>query len=100
MRHLPVIELARQLGLISPLQYDEAGRACERSPETSPADFLIERGWLLPGDRQPLEYLAARRRQRAGPPATEHADAPEAAAEPSAPTIVNERQVAATIVHV
>jgi hypothetical protein len=35
-------------------------------PDTTLADLLVERGWVLPADRGPLDYLVERKLQKHG----------------------------------
>lgn len=61
-QNLLFADLARQLGILSPSQVDEA-EACLRNSQRSFADIVVERGWLSLEDRRVIEHLIERRLQ-------------------------------------
>jgi PAS domain S-box-containing protein len=58
--------LCLQTGIIDSRQFDEACKVCDERPDQSLKDTLIERGWIMPPDRAPLDYLLDRILHRHG----------------------------------
>jgi hypothetical protein len=58
--------LALQADLVDAKQFIEACTLWTTRKDIALADLLIDRGWLLPGDRDHVNYLVERRMQRRG----------------------------------
>src|SRR4051794_15372280 len=58
--------LALQADLIDATQFVEACTLWSTRKNTSLADLLLERGWILPEDRSHVEYLLQRKLGRHG----------------------------------
>ena len=58
--------LALQAGLIDTHQFVEACTLWAAHKESSLAALLVERGWILPGDQEHLDYLLQRKVERQG----------------------------------
>lgn len=58
--------LAMQSDLIEMRQFVDACTLWGSRKESSLADILVEQGWLVPDDREHVEYLLKRRMQKAG----------------------------------
>ena len=58
--------LALQAGLIDPHQFVDACTLWASRKDNSLESLLVERGWILPGDTDHLNYLLQRRVQRHG----------------------------------
>ena len=58
--------IAMQSDLIEMSQFVDACTLWGSRKESSIADILVEQGWLLPDDREHVDYLLKRRVQKAG----------------------------------